>query len=180
MRIISIATAVLSSLVLFSGPAIAGKPAMTPLEIQALQSKEFGASKEDTFSAVLSVFQDLGYQVDTADVNSGFITASSATVAKTSFFEAMAGVTASGNTKATATIQKMPDGQTKVRLNFLNKRSESSRYGQQYQNDAQILDPKIYESAWDKIDESLFTSGALKKTDTSGTAAASASATSAQ
>jgi len=109
---------------LSSGAAEAKKkPTMTPMELQAIQSKEFEVKKDDLFSAVMTVTQDLGYQVESADLQTGFITAASATENKTGFFEAFAGMSSSGNTRMTAYIQQMPNKMSKVRLNFLNSKT---------------------------------------------------------
>lgn len=153
---------VLSLLMCFSISAYAEKkPRMTPMELQALQQKEFETSKEILFASVMSVFQDLGYTVDSADLITGFITASSATKNKTNFGEALFGVSASGNTKATAFIEKMPNGLARVRLNFLNSKVSSSLYGQSAKNDKPVLDAATYQAAWEKIDEALFVRNAL-------------------
>ena len=144
-------------------PAEAKKaPQMTPLEMQALQSREFETSKDNLFGAVMTVLQDLGYQVQTADVQTGFITAISATQNKTNFLEAFGGSRSSGNTKITTFLQSLPNGSTRVRLNFLNTKITSSAYGQSAQNDKPILDATVYNTAWDKIDEALFVMGALE------------------
>lgn len=137
-------------------------PPLTPLELQALQSREFETSKENLFGAVMTVIQDLGYQVQSADLQTGFVTATSATQNKTSVWEALGGVSSSGSTKITAFIMSLPNSRTKVRLNFLSTKLMSSSYGQTSQQDAPILDAKIYTNAWDKIDEALFVMGALE------------------
>ncbi len=132
------------------------KPEMTPMELQALQSHEYETTKEILFASVVSVFQDLGYQLENADMPSGFITASSATKNRTNLIEAFAGQSSSGNTRATAFVEAMPNGLARVRLNFLSSKSSSSIYGQQSKNDRPILDPLTYKAAWDKIDDAIF------------------------
>lgn len=140
-----------------STPCLAKKkPQMTPMQIQALQSHEYETTKEILFASVVSVFQDLGYQLENADMPSGFITASSATRNKTNFLEAFAGGASSGNTRATAFVEAMPSGMARVRLNFLNSISRSSAYGRQSKDDQPVLDPQVYKTAWDKIDEAIF------------------------
>lgn len=154
---------VLLGLSISNSPAEAKKaPELTPLQMQALQSREFETTKENLFGAVMTVLQDLGYQVQTADVQTGFITAISATQNKTNFLEAFGGARSSGNTKITTFIQPLPNGATRVRLNFLNTKITSSAYGQSAQNDKPILDASVYNTAWDKIDEALFVMGALE------------------
>jgi hypothetical protein len=138
-------------------PALAAKkPQLTPMQIQAMQQKEFEAPKAALFSSVVDVFQDLGYTINSADMASGFITAESATVNKTGFWDAMAEASGSGNTRATAFVEQMPSGMTRVRLNFVNSKTLSSRWGQNSKNDQPILDPAVYQRAYEKVDEALF------------------------
>jgi hypothetical protein len=154
---------VLAALAAMASPAYAKKaPQLTPMELQGLQSKEFETTKDNLFGAVMTVLQDLGYQVQTADLQTGFVTAVSATQNKTNFLMALGGVAASGNTKVTCFLQSMPSGMTRVRLNFLNSRNTSSAYGQSSQDDKPILDVAVYHNAWEKIDEALFVMGALQ------------------
>ena len=54
-------------------------PTKTPLELQSIQAKEFETSKKIAFAATLSVFQDLGYIVESASFETGLITAKSPT-----------------------------------------------------------------------------------------------------
>ena len=137
------------------------KPQMTPLELQALQSHEYETSKEILFASVVSIFQDLGYQLENADMPSGFVTASSATSNKTSFLDVLAKQSSSGNTRATAFVESMPNGMARVRLNFLNSKTSSGMWGNQNKEDKPILDPQTYKIAWDKVDEAIFQRNAL-------------------
>lgn len=156
---------------LISSPVSAKKkPEMTPMEIQALQSHEFETTKEILFASVVSVFQDLGYQLENADMPSGFITASSPNKNKTSFLDALSYQQASGNTRATAFVEAFPNGTARVRLNFLNSKSTSGRWGST-KDDKSILDPQTYKVAWDKIDEAVFTRTATSASPKSSAAA---------
>lgn len=128
----------------------------TSLEVQAFQTKEFEAQKAVAFGSVVSVFQDLGYIVDSADKDTGFITAGSPSKRKTNFWEALGGVASSGQTKATAFIEEIRPGFTTVRLNFVNTRKISSLYGQDSQEDEPVLEPGAYQIAFDKIDDAIF------------------------
>lgn len=153
---IVIATA---SVALLSGtPAEAKKkPEMTSLELQALQSHEYETTKEILFASVVSVFQDLGYQLSNADLPSGFITASSPMKNKTSIWDALGSSKGSGNTKVTAFVEQMPGGRARVRLNFVNSKTTSGMWGGSSAEDKPIFDPITYKVAWDKIDEAVFT-----------------------
>lgn len=153
---IVIATA---SVALLSGTPVEAKkkPEMTSLELQALQSHEYETTKEILFASIVSVFQDLGYQLANADLPSGFITASSPMKNKTSIWDALGSSRGSGNTKVTAFVEQMPGGRARVRLNFVNSKTTSGMWGGSSAEDKPILDPMTYKVAWDKIDEAVFT-----------------------
>lgn len=132
------------------------KKESTPLELQAFQLKEFEAAKAVVFGAVVSVFQDIGYIIQSADKDTGFITAGSPSKDKTGFWEALGGVTSSGQTKATAFVEEIRPGFTTVRLNFVNTKMNSSWYGQQRNIDEAIVDPNAYQKAFARIDDAIF------------------------
>jgi hypothetical protein len=164
MRKRPILTALLSAAVVAT-PAMARKaPELTPMELQSLQSREYQTSKDQVFSSIVSVFQDLGYQINSADIASGLITAGSANKNKTGFFEAIAGMRSSGGSRVTAFVETMPSGLTRARLNFMNTKNSSSMYGSSSAKDTAVLDPKTYQVAFEHIEEALFERGALTKT----------------
>jgi hypothetical protein len=149
-------TILISSSILLGGCVSTAKSQKTSLEIQAIQSKQFETSQGIAFASVLSVFQDLGYIVKSADKDTGFITAQSATQNSTSFWSAMAGVAKNSKTNATAFVEQLKEGTTKVRLNFVVSNASSSAYGQNTANDTVIEDPKVYQSAFSKIGDAVF------------------------
>lgn len=161
-----------AGLALVTAPAAYGKkkPELTSMEIQAIQSHEYETTKEVLFASVVSVFQDLGYQLANADMASGFITASSPMKNKTSFLDALAKQRGSGNTKVTAFVEQMPGGTARVRLNFVNSKTTSGMWGGSTGEDKPLLDPQTYKVAWDKIDEAVFTRTATKAVASPGVA----------
>ncbi len=130
--------------------------APTSLELQSFQAREFETTKTVAFGSVLSVFQDLGYIVASADKDTGFITAASPAGNKTGFLEALGGVSSSGQTKATAFVEEIRPGFTNIRLNFVDTKRSSSIYGQSTDQDKPILDPKVYQSAFGKVEDAIF------------------------
>src|SRR5262245_66112317 len=84
------------------GCATTTAPTPTPLQIQAFQSKGYESGKSMVFGSVMSVFQDLGYIIDSADKDTGFITASSPSTDKTNLLDALGGVSTTSQTAATA------------------------------------------------------------------------------
>jgi hypothetical protein len=139
-----------------AGCASTGSGGMTPLQIQAFQTHEFEAPKKTVFASVVSVFQDLGYIVESADVETGFITSASASVNKTGFWQALGGATSSGKTRATAFVEEVRPNLVTVRLNFVDTENMSTAYGQASSEDTPIVDPEPYKVAFDKIEEAVF------------------------
>ena len=146
------------------------KPPMTPLEIQSLQTREYEAPKKIAFASVVSVFQDLGYTIKNADLNTGFINAESAAQnasigPEAEIFIGVLGGVLGGQpsattqsveqTVATAFIEEIGD-RTRVRLNFVTTRQSSSAQGQNSRRDTPILDVRIYTNAFERIENAIF------------------------
>lgn len=131
-------------------------PQKTSLEIQSIQSKSFETDKKVAFNSVVSVLQDLGYIIGSASLDTGFITAEGAVQNQTGFWDAMGGVRREHKTAVTASVEEMKENSTRVRLNFVLRQKRSAQYGQQANDDQPIQDAKIYQNAFDKIDEAIF------------------------
>ena len=140
----------------FAGCVTPPEVAPTSLQLQSFQAKEFETTKVIAFGSVLSVFQDLGYIVASADRETGFITAASPAGNKANVWEVLAGTTSSVQTRATAFVEEIRPGFASIRLNFVDARRQSSMYGQTTDNDRPILEPKVYEAAFDKIEDAIF------------------------
>ena len=129
-------------------------PTMTPLEIQSMQTRSFNASYNVAFSSTMSVFQDLGYTVNSAEKDTGLISAESATDSNVAAL-IFTGNTLTSQTKATAFIERLK-GKSVVRLNFVQKMESSSGWGQQDRNDTPILDTTVYQNAFERIENAIF------------------------
>jgi len=150
----SIKLATLAVFFVLVGCATAPKATLTPLEIQSLQTREFEHSKGIVFPSVMSVFQDLGYTVKSADKATGFITAESA--AKSDFASKFwLGVSSVAQTSATAFVEKIGKI-TRVRLNFVTSNKKSSWYGQSDREDTPILNAEVYKNAFERIESAIF------------------------
>ena len=128
----------------------------TPLQLQSFEARKFETSKTLAFNSVLTVFQDLGYIVASADKETGFITAASPAGTRMNFWEVISGIRTSGQTKATAFVEDVRPGFVSIRLNFVNARRQSSIYGQTNDVDKPVLDPKIYAAAFERIGDGIF------------------------
>lgn len=142
------------------GCATTKGPALTPLEIQQIQSRSFEAGKEVAFRSVVSVFQDLGYIIKSADLATGFITAESA-ASSNQAMKFWIGITRVDQTAVTAFIEEMGD-KSLVRLNFVNRVETSSGYGQRDKQETPIYEPEAYQAAFEKIENAIFVRQAMQ------------------
>lgn len=126
---------------------------LTPLEIQSMQTRNYESSKKVVFPSVISVFQDLGYTVTNADLETGLISAESA--AQSDATSRMFGFTKVTQTKATGFVETIRR-ETRVRLNFVEVSQTSSGYGQNDRHDTPILNAALYQNAFEKIENAIF------------------------
>lgn len=151
--------------------AQAKKPKMSPLEIQQMQSRDLEANKNIAFSAVMSVLQDEGYRVGSADKDTGLITAMASTSSKLTW-NPLGGFGKSKKTPViTAYIEEVGINVTKVRLNFVMGKAGSNRWGNSADEEP-ILDPATYQDAFEKIQKAVFIKQAMMSAPTTGAAAA--------
>ena len=127
---------------------------LTPLEIQSIQSRTYEHSKDIVFPSVMSVFQDLGYSINSADVATGLITAESAAESNKAL-KFWLNISKVSQTKANAFIEEIGN-KTKVRINFVITNKKSFGYGQTDREDEQILTPQPYQNAFEKIESAIF------------------------
>jgi hypothetical protein len=137
------------------------KPEPLPLQLQALQTREFEVDHTTAMRSVMSVFQDLGYIIQSADKDVGFITASSPAKGSATFVDlllTLGGTSPSRTTlqtRATAVLEELRPNLTTVRLNFVvNTRNSSD--GSDSEMDRPIEDPEPYRVAFNKIEDAIF------------------------
>lgn len=131
------------------------KPALTPLELQSLQTRSYEETEtEIVFRSVVSVFQDLGFTITNADLATGLISAEGAADSD-EMFAFWTGVSKVTQTKATAFVEGI-NGTAKVRLNFVTTDTRSGGWGQTNRQDEAILDANIYRNAFEKIENAIF------------------------
>lgn len=108
------------------------------LEIQEFQSRSFEIDKKTAFSSTISVFQDLGFIINSANYEIGFITADNIDMQI-----------------ATASFDEL-ENSIKIRLNF-KIRSKSSNNLFPISSDINLIDEKrIYDRFFDKVGETIF------------------------
>jgi len=157
MQLLHTSVIIVSTIIALNLTGCAGgqqKPQMTPLEVQSIQTREFESSKKIVFASVISVFQDLGYTIKSADNDTGLINAESTTQQDTNW-QLFAGVIVMEQTVATAFVEEIRD-RTRVRLNFVTTTQSSSAYGQNSREDVAILDATVYTNAFERIENAIF------------------------
>lgn len=119
-------------------------------EPQAVQSREFETTKKVVFAAALSVLQDDGYIADSADFETGLITAKSPMRSK---FVPILGHGMS-IVKVNAFTEEISTSRTRMRVNFANLHSVQIRGGRK-EEERPIEDKKMYEDFYGKVEQSI-------------------------
>lgn len=132
------------------------EPTRSALELQQIQSRDFEAPFKTTFSSVLSVLQDTGYIIESADSDTGFITGKSPSNSNTTYDLFWGLGSRHKATMVTAFIEPIGQAYSRVRLNFVGMVQKSSMYGMSSQVDTPIEDETVYKNAFEKIDETIF------------------------
>jgi hypothetical protein len=136
------------------------KPMQTGLQQQAYQSRDFAATKRNSFDAVLTVLQDYGYIIESADFDTGFITGKAPTSNR---FDPWWGPMNEGG-KATAFVTTTGEDSSRIRLNFVSvsQRKSAWNLAQDVINEQPVTDPAIYSNVFEKVDETIFVFKAQK------------------
>lgn len=142
----------LGVLLVLAGCQAMPKSTKTALELQSIQSKEFETNKKVAFAAVLSVFQDVGYTVSSANLDTGLITAKSPTKAG---FQLFVGQTME-DIKATAFVEEIVANRTKVRINLVSSKETSSGSGMKGGYEIPIETPETYQDIFAKVQQGIF------------------------
>lgn len=145
-------------LVLCSAPVLATKKVEAPsgLELQQLQSHDFEAKIDVVYPSVISVLQDSGYRVQTADRASGLITAIASTKSQTTY-NVFHGLGKKKDTPVvSAFIEPRGSKTTRVRLSFVMTETKARRYMAGQADEEPILDPAVYQKAFEQIEQAVF------------------------
>ncbi len=150
------------------------KPSMTPLEVELMQSKTFNVNKKALFNATMSVFQNQGYIIQSASLATGFITAKSPSHTSntpenaSALSKALASLFSTTNytydVMATALVTERGSTRSHVRLNLVAQSNVSTKSGQNSSNDTPILNAKVYQNLFTRIEQSIFVSTGIQPT----------------
>lgn len=143
----------------FSVPAAAEKkPQLTGLELQQVQARDMETTVDVAFPAVMTVLQDAGYRIQSADKATGLIVAegSSKKVTTYNFWFGL------GSKKRVPTVSAFIESRgpqyTRVRLSFVMSLRKSRNA---FSDEDPITDPAVYRDAFEKIEKEIFTRNAM-------------------
>lgn len=122
------------------------------LELQQMQTREFDATVEQAFSAVISTFQSYGYLIQSADKSTGMVLAKTNSQASIDNFKDLV---KTEYDKATAFIEQISKTQVRIRVSIV-KYVTASRMGYSGEKEAPRTNAKVYQDIFAKIQESLF------------------------
>lgn len=158
MRKTNVALVVLCSLSLITPTAslVAKKPQLSGLELQQMQSRDFEVPKSVSFPSVMSVLQDSGYRIGSADRDTGLITGSASTKTKMTFVPFIGFGSKKKTPVVSAYIEDRGQNMSRVRLSFvMGKVSNNNSFGG-ITDEEPILDPAVYQDAFEKINQAIF------------------------
>jgi hypothetical protein len=151
---------IIAAIALLGGCASAPPAPKSGIELQAYQAKEFETSKRTAFSAVMSVFQDLGFIIDDGDFDTGLITATGPSHRDEMgmsdlLAQLFAGADTRGSThrRATAFVEQMPSGLVRIRLNFVDN---MAAFQGAVQQSRPLQDAAFYQATFELIDRAIF------------------------
>jgi len=135
--------------------SFAKQPTPSGLELQQIQAKDFEQPKNIVFSAVMSVLQDAGYRILSADKDTGLITGIASTESHTTWVPFVG----FGRKKLTPAVSAYVEDRSptisRLRLNFVMTKYKSNSYGSDA-GEKPITDPGVYRDAFEKIEKAIF------------------------
>jgi hypothetical protein len=166
MNIKTILIMILGTLILSGCEMQPPPPKPTSLQVEAMQTQTFETSKRKAFNAVMTVFQNKGYTIQSADLDTGFITAKSATTGAGAGMGPMGRApthidTTMTSTAFISTITKQNKTVAVVRLSFVINKTTSGISGT-YTDNIQVLDPDVYKMHFADIRQQIFVAGAVQ------------------
>lgn len=148
-----------ATLIAAATPVLAAKaPPLTGLALQQIQARDLETTTDIAFPAVMTVLQDSGYRIVTADKSTGLISATGSTQSKTTY-NIWFGI---GKKKdvpiVSAFIENRGPGLTRVRLNFVMSQAKSRN---SFSDETPVTTPEVYKDAFERIEKEIFTRQAM-------------------
>lgn len=137
------------------------KPEITSLELQQLQSREFEAPRDVAFAAVMTVLQDSGYRIGSADRDTGLITGAASTKTNTTWMPFIGFGKSKKTPVVSAYIEDRGPATARIRLNFVMTKNTANTFGGSADEEP-IVEAQVYKDAFERISKELFVRAALR------------------
>lgn len=142
-------------------PAIAKEPKPTGLALQQIQARDLETNAEIAFPAVMTVLQDSGYRIKTADKATGLIVAEGSSK-KITTYNIWWGLGSKKRVpEVSAFIEQRGPQLTRVRLSFVTSMRKSRNA---FSDEEQVTDPSIYKGAFEQIEKEIFFRNSMNAT----------------
>lgn len=125
------------------------------LALQQIQARDFEAPKSVSFPAVMTVLQDSGYRIASADKDTGLITGSASTNSHTTWVPFVGFGKSKKTPVVSAYIEDRGHG-SRVRLSFVMAKTKNGMYGMSSADEEPIYDVVVYQNAFEKIEKEVF------------------------
>lgn len=151
-----------------TAPAMAEKkPEVSGLELQQIQARDMETTIDVAFPAVMTVLQDAGYRIQSADKATGLIVAEGSSN-KITTYNIWYGL---GSKKRVPTVSAFIEARgpqyTRVRLSFVMSLRKSRNA---FSDEDPVTDPAVYRQAFEQIEKEIFTRNAMNAAVPSGAA----------
>ena len=153
--------AVMAGSLILVGPVEGKKsPPVSGLAQQQIQARDYEVSKAVSFPSVMTVLQDSGYRIESADKDTGLITGVASTTSKTTY-NLFWGLGKKKKTPVVSAFVEDRGSGSRVRLNFVLATTKSRIYGVNSSDEEPISDPEIYRDAFERIEKEIFVRQAM-------------------
>ena len=136
------------------GCAAQPKITQSQMQIRAYQSHEYETTKRIAFDSTMSVLQDAGFIIESADFDTGFVTGKGTTQSRTAVWFG----TMNEHVRMTAFVEQRTSTVARVRVNLVESSQRKSVWNetQDVINEAGVRDPETYQQLFEKIDQAVF------------------------
>jgi hypothetical protein len=141
----------------------------TSIDIQTMQTREFYCSYKIAFAAVIDVFQDLGFIIQTSDSAMGLVIAKSSITSNEShrlrFQDSL--LLSAPNSESTwdtgtAHVEELGNNRVSIRVSFVTNKKTFNEFGGANESSYALMDSKFYIRFFEKIDKSIFVRQSIK------------------
>lgn len=139
-------------------PASAQEVRSTGMALQQVQAKDFEAPVSVVFPAVMTVFQDAGFRILSADKDTGLITAQGSSEARWTFNIWWGFGKKKETPIVSAFIEQRGANLTRARLNFVMSTGKDRNM---LTDERPVTDPSAYREAFEKIEKEIFVRQAM-------------------